>query len=452
MPYPRIHAFKPNSFQHDLILSGFQNRFTVAETAVRTGKTGAVAAWHYWQAKANPGCVGLIGVQSFKWYKRVLHPVCKELFGHVATFHGTDFVWTFPKLNNAKLIVVSAESVDAIEGVTAAWASIDEAQDIAIEMFEVLLARISDKRARFPHMMITGLPKFDSWAEHVAIDNVSARYFIDVPTSVNADNILAGYVDGLAAGLSPAEFERKVQGKKPLPKGRTFRDFIASFWIPTVKDQGGNLIQWQYEPDFQTCLGVDFGRRSHVTFRQKNDDHGVDIYFRELAGEDISTEALAHRILDVAVPRQRAKSGDKRIKIDKLSADPAGGSFQSATGLKDIQVLREILGIDVSYTFDPKLRHIPYGIELMNSRILNAAGQRRLLVSTDLYEQGTKVGPRGRSFVMSLLRSRYPEDKSGRPVSEEPIKDGLDDHARDAARYDIVNDYGRGTPTNFGAR
>jgi hypothetical protein len=452
MPYPRIHAFKPNTFQHDLIVSGFANRFTVAETAVRTGKTGAVAAWHRWQAKANPGCIGLLGVQSYKWYRRAMHEVCKELFGHEAKFHGTDFVWTFPRFGNAKIMVASAENIDTVESVTAAWASIDEAQDIDLSVFEVLLARISDKRARFPNMIVCGLPKFDSWAEGIATSNPSARYFVDIPTDVNADNILAGYVDGLAAGLSPAEFERKVRGRKPLPKGRVFRDFAAAFWIPTVKDQGGNLIQWEYERDLQTFIGVDFGRRAAVTFRQKDPQHDVDVFFKEMMPDDVSTEAIAHRILEVAVPRQRVRSDDKRIRIDRVAADPAGGSFQSATGLKDIQVLREILGCDVTYTFDPKLRHVPYGIELMNSRILNAAGRRRLMLSTDLYQAGLKVGPKGRSLAMSFLRSRYPEDRNGRPISEDPVKDGIDDHARDAARYDIVNDYGRANPATFSAR
>lgn len=452
MPYPRIEKFVPNPFQHDLIVSGFQNRFTVAETAVRTGKTGAIAAWHRWQAKASRGCIGLMGVQSFKWYRRAMHPVCKELFGHEAKFHGTDYIWTFPRFANAQIMVASAENIDSVESVTAAWASIDEAQDIDRTVFEVMLPRISDQRAQFPNMLICGLPEFDSWAEGVARDNENSRYFVNIPTDVNAGNILDGYVDGLKSGLSPEEFLRKVRGQKPMPKGRVFRNFTASYWIPTLADQGGNLVQWQYTPELQTFIGVDFGRRAAITFRQKDPDHGIDVYFREMMPDDISTEAFAHRILDVAIPRAKARTGDGKIRIDRVSADPAGGSFQSATGLKDIQILREILGCDVSYTFDPKLRHVPYGIELMNSRILNAANKRRLMLSTELYESGLKVGPKGRSLVMSLLRSRYPEDKAGRPISEDPVKDGIDDHARDAARYDIVNDYGRANPAAFNVR
>lgn len=458
MPYPRVDHFKPNDFQRELLIAAFRKPFTVAETAVRTGKSGAIAVYHRTQAKYNPGCQGLMVVPSYKWYRRVMHRVCNELFGHEARFHGTDYIWTWPRFADAEVVVVSAEQVyndpTSAEGFTAAWASFDETQDLARSVYEVILARISDKRARFPHCLLCGLPEFDSWPENLAKSMPPERvaYFDSVATGVNAEHILAGYADNLADGLSPDEYQRKVLGIKPLPKGRCFKDFLPAPYVERAALQGGSIIEWEYDPALPLRLGVDFGRRFAAVFVQRDPVKDLDVIVAEQMLDGLSTEFCATRLREIAAPRNEVKAGDKRMRVDVVSADPAGNSFQSATGMKDIQVLQDVFGMPVRYTYDTKLRSIRHGVELINSRLLNAAGKRRLVVARSVYEASKNLGPLGRSIALSLLRMRYPEDRAGRPTADEPIKDGLDDHAGDALRYDIVNEYGRASPKTLSVR
>lgn len=462
MPYPKINRFKPNDFQRKLLAACFAYGLVVATTAVRTGKTGSVAVFHRTQAKHNPGVTGIWLVESYKWYKRVAYPVCKELFGHEAIWHGTEHTWTWPKFGYAKVIVCTYQDLDSIEGITAGWGSIDEYQNVGLDAYEVLLPRISDKRAKYPTILITGLPTYDSWADDLAETVENAKHFTGIGTDVNAANIHIAFIDRLKEGLSPAEFKRRTQGLKPLPEGRVFSEWVPQEWMPGVEGENGNLIDYRYKQDYPLYLEWDFGaRRAACLFNQEHKKYGVDILLDEYNPDDTSTEAMCIHLRDLAVPRHLAGRGDTRYLLDAIYCDPAGDSTQTATGLYDIKIIKQYFpGVPIKFTFG-KLRRMPVGIELCNSRILNAAGKRRQLMTFDLWERGLKdkrqgegytKGKRGRSIALSLLRTRYPEDKSGRALSNDPIDCPIDSHCSDAWRYGVINRHGKPVSGQFPAR
>lgn len=429
--YPLAHEFKPNVFQRELLRAAFKHPLTVAETAVRTGKSGAVCFFHRQQCKLNPGVLGLIGVPSFSWYKRVVHEqIYKPMLSKEATWHGQDHIWTFPKYQDAKLAVVSEDNLRAAEGFTAGWFSMEEIQDSTYGMYETLDWRLSDKRARFPHKLLVGVPKFASWASILAATTLNAKLFDAVPTEVNADNIRAGYIEAMKERATEEEFARRALGKRPLPKGRAFPNFNPSLFIPGAPNQGGSLMHYEYNPNLPVYCGVDYGRRAAVTFRQKLPD-GRSVIFAELVPNDLTTEALGLAMLNVCVPIERAYPTDNRIKVTKFTSDPDA---------KQVPELAKVLGTHVHSTYKAVERNIAYGVELINSLLLDANGVRRLLLSHELYTKASKLDQNSRSIVLSLTRMRYPEHTEGKPLPENPIKDGIDDHCADALRYDIVLD------------
>jgi hypothetical protein len=216
-----------------------------------------------------------------------------------------------------------------------------------------------------------------------------------------------------------------------------FRDFEAR------EGSGGNLVRHTYNPAWKTYIGCDFGRKAAIVFAQEPPGTDHLVFFHEINPDDTSTEQWSRALLDVAVPRNLAKTRETRILIDETICDPAGNNWQSAEAARDIETLRANFGGNVRFTYDRKLRSIRYGIELTKGMILNAAGVRRLFVDSGMWYRGIQAGHKGRSLAMSIVRTKYPEDKIGRPVSEEPVKDGLDDHTLDAARYLIANKRGR---------
>ena len=413
----------------------------VATTAQGTGKTGALCAIHRFKAKYNPGCLGFAIVESFKWYRRVMHRTAKELFGHEAHYHGSDYTWTWH--NGAQIMVLSYEQIDSWEGPSGGWATIDEYQNQGLDAYEVVSSRLRDVRMRndIPgrnvNVTITGLPEFDSWADALAEKDPACVHFTDVGTEVNASNMQTDYIGRLKHVLSPEEYARRVHGQKPFPVGRVFRDFVAQ------EGPGGNLVRHRYNPNWRTYIGADFGRRASIVFAQEPPGTDHLVYFHELNPDDTSTEVWSRDLLDIAVPRNLAKAGDKRFLVDEFLCDPAGNNWQSAEAARDIEMVRANFGGNVRFTYDRKLRSIRYGTELLKGMILNAAGTRRLFLDSEMWQRGIQVGNKGRSLAMSIVRTKYPEDRTGKPVSEEPVKDGLDDHTLDAARYIVTNKRGR---------
>lgn len=443
MPYPRIQRFKPNPFQDKLIRAAMQSPLVVATTAQGSGKTGGLCATHRFKAKHNPGVLGFAVVESFKWYRRVMHRTAVELFGHEAHYHGSDYTWTWK--NGAQVMVLSYDQIDSWEGPSGGWATIDEYQNQGPDAYEVIASRLRDQRmvddgsapGRNTSVIIAGLMEFDSWADGMAERIPGAVHLTGIGTDVNAANMRAGYIDDLKHILSPEEYARRVKGLKPMPLGRVFRDFVPS------EGPGGNLVRHRYNPNWKTYIGADFGRRASVVFAQEPPGTDQLVYFRELHPDDTGTEQWSRDLLDIAIPRNLAKAGERRIMVDEFICDPAGNNWQSAEAARDIEMVRANFGGNVRFTYDRKLRSIRYGTELVKSMVLNAAGKRRLFLDCEMWQRGIEVGHKGRSLAMALVRTKYPEDRTGKPVSEEPLKDGLDDHALDAARYIVTNKRGR---------
>lgn len=485
MPYPQIrllgaHGTKTerrphewNPFQTAQLAALFHPdvELVVSETGVRTGKTGTMGAFHRYMAKKNPGVMGLWIVESFKWYNRIAHRTCQELFGYEAEWHHTNHVWTWRQYGGSSVMVCTYQDLQSMQGATAGWGSIDEYQNVGEDAYKELMQRISDRRVKKPTVFITGLPVFDSWAHELAVTRNAVPWsvgkagghkviaFEAIPTSVNASNLMADFDAVLEQSLDPDEYERRIKGLRPLPTGTVFKRWSAAPWSP-IPWQGGNIIDEGYNPLLPLSLDVDFGfRRSGVVATQIDKMRDLDIMVDEYNYDDMDTDGICRKLAEVY-----GRPGDRtKRRLDMICCDPAGDSVQTATALTDINILRSYFPwADIRFTFTPKLRNIANGIKEMSARVCNAAGRRRLVMSKAMWERGLKDrrnGPgyrsikRGRSAALSILRTIFPEDAAGRPLSEEPLKCPIDGHTLDAMRYGTINRHGvMGEGGQFNAR
>lgn len=481
--YPRINKLGPpgsiaagrarhewNTFQAKLLRACFKPKVTlvIATTAVRTGKTGVNAAFHREQAKLNHGVRSIWIVESYKWYNRIAKKVCEQLFGHEAVYHGTDHTWTWPAFRNAQLVICTYKDLQSMQGVTAGSGSMDESQNLGVDAHAELEQRISDKRAKHPCILITGLPEYACWPDllgksaggismkvynpDTAVDD-TCIVFEDIGSDVNTKNIHPLYLARLRKRLDPDEYERRVKGLKPMPSGRVFKHWIPLLYDPGVQGQGGNLIHWPWDPKLESWLTIDFGaRRGACMYWQGSGD--LDCMVSEDNMDDGDTEALCVLLRKTYVSRQHHTDTPERSKkpIDTIYCDPAGNNHSTAVNTDDIRVLRKHFpGVSIKYTYKKKLTHIPNGIRMVNARILNADGERRLLMDVGMWEKGLKdkrqgegytKKKRGRSAAWTIVRLKYPEDKAGQNISDHPVKCAVDSHNGDAIRYGIINRYG----------
>lgn len=484
MPYPRIQKLRPfqgdgqpnqwNSFQTEQFEATFLPgvNLVISETAVRSGKTGANAGFHRYMARANPGVRGIWLVESYKWYERVARVACDELFGHEASWHGTQHVWTWHCFGGSSVIICTYQDLQSMQGITAGWGSIDEYQNINIDAYNELRQRVSDRRVTNPVIYITGLPVFNSWAKQLAEQRNavtleeakktairgpqgqivkslhSAIHFENIGTNVNKDNILTSFTSDMRDDLDDEEYARRIEGKRPYPTGLVFKRWSEKLWSPNP-GQGGNIIQADYNPLLPVSLDIDFGfRRSAALACNYDKDKDLDIYFDEHNLDDLATKDLCEQLVEIYGPR-----GDRnRRRLDIICCDPAGASPDTATGMTDIRLLREYFPwVEIKYSYRAEHRKIANGIKAMSARVCNAAGKRRWLMTKKMWDSGLldrRTGPgykdlkKGRSLALSITRMIFPQDKAGRDQAEVPVDCPIDGHCMDAARYGLINRHG----------
>ncbi len=126
----------------------------------------------------------------------------------------------------------------------------------------------------------------------------------------------------------------------------------------------------------------------------------------------------------------------KGYRVEKIVCDPAGDGTQTATGLSDLDILRGQGFRNIRFTTDPRWRHIPTGVRLLEGLLRNTLNETRLYVAAHLDKPAAKRG-----VVKDFLGYHYPETKEGHAVKDQPQKDGVHDHTMDAARYFAVDEF-----------
>jgi hypothetical protein len=134
--------------------------------------------------------------------------------------------------------------------------------------------------------------------------------------------------------------------------------------------------------------------------------------------------------------------GFDNITIDEVWCDPASDQTESTMSLDTITMLQQIKGRTkngpaISYITGP-YRSLSYGVDKV--RTLFGDGDKqptRLKFARSLIAQEATMakGRTPRGILRDVMAYQYPEMKDGRSVSDDPLKDGVHDHANDALRY-----------------
>jgi hypothetical protein len=341
-------------------------------------------------------------------------------------------------VNGSRIYYGSADRPGTLEGTTLAWWWLDEGRLARREAWRILVARLSDPRARRMQGIVTSTPspgwlyeEFSTRKDDRDGTGELAREVFHGSTRENAAHLPPGYVEDLERTYSAREARVLIEGEFGLLVGAVLEEF----------ERKTHLVEWKYDARFRTVEVWDFGyRRPYVGWAQLVPGGvqipgkgpapfgGAWIIFDELVDENLSTEILAGR----------AKS--KGYRVDTLYCDPAGDGTQSATGLGDVNVLKAFRCAGdvprVRWTTEPRLRHIPNGIAILRGMLRNARGEIRMYVAKALDDPRKKRG-----VVKDFEGYAYPEAKEGRPVGDMPHKDGLHDHGCDAWRYFGVNEH-----------
>jgi hypothetical protein len=400
----------------------------------RGGKSRAGAEESVVLAAENEGLDGLIAAPTWG----ILHTVTLRAFhdweSHtgacpvdVIAYHNIGKHY-FQLVNGSRVYYGSADRPGSLEGTTLAWWWLDEARLVRREAWRVLIARLSDPRSKRIQGLVTSTPAA-GWLQEEFGSEREEREAFHGSTRENARNLPEGYVEGLEKTYSPREARVLIDGEFGLLVGAVYDEEF---------DRKRHLVEWRYDPRLVTAMVVDFGvRRPYVGWAQQVPEGmvipgrgralpGTWVIFDELIADDISTELLA----------QRART--KGYRVDVVYYDPAGDAREPAYGISSRAIFESAGFKNWRCALEPRLRHVPFGIELVRGMLLNVCKETRLYVAKSLDQPKVLRG-----VVKDFEGYAYPDVKDGRPVSDQPLKDGLHDHGMDGWRYLAVNEHVR---------
>jgi len=378
-------------------------------------------------SETRPGTTRLAITDTYGRADRVILPILDAWLkprGWTHTESGR--LWVHPS-NGSRIRVVNymrastrASSANPLEGINAADAWMDECQALPAEALQKAQARVG-RDGGYPGVIIcTGLPVAGAWwverAEKIAADGGTSRVLV-AASDVNLHNMPDGWLDQQRRMLSPEEYDAMINAVPRAPTGQVYDNFVARSW------PDGNLLDASPDDyrDHDITLAVDFGRSPAALLIAQDRERGLDVVVDELQPDDVDVYALAELITA------------RWWRIAHAAGDPAGRSRTDHDNRRSMDELRIALGIPhIRYTHEPERRAIPAGILTLRRLFCAADGHRRMVVLRDVWDRGRHHG--GRSIRRSILGYRYPE--SGGDV---PKKDGVTDHAMDAARYFAIN-------------
>jgi hypothetical protein len=223
--------------------------------------------------------------------------------------------------------------------------------------------------------------------------------------------------------LSARDYEALCEGRPQPPIGAVF-----SAWDPVrcVVD---------VPVDYAVCrtlVSMDFGLRRPAVLLLA--ELGRDRWHvtREWAPDDETLPDLLARLAQDLVPRRHWRAGDRRIPVDQVVADPAGGARSAQTGLPDLELVARAhplgLGVVPRVEMDPARRDIASGC----TRVDLALERGALTVARDLYDAGLRAPAERRTLARAMSGYRWDARQPGRPA-----KDGVHDHHADALRYAV---------------
>lgn len=311
----------------------------------------------------------------------------------------------------------SLENYEDIRGMEVGWVWFDEIAFGSREAYQVVLGRLRHPNGpRLAFGTTTG--NGQNWIYEYFVEEPlgnpelqKQRFIIRDVSSRNNKFLPADYLMTIAASYSGQFALQEIGGQLVSMTGNVFK---------AMND--GLVIPYTHPKDRPFFISIDFGRRRPCVLFITEFEKDKEIIFDALLPEDVLIDDLIARI-------KTRGHGEPTI----ITCDPAGDSGNTHTYETDISRVRESFpSASLYYTRDPARTRIEVGISMLENRL-----DRKLLY----FSENLKHRKQGEyaSVVSAFYELHYPQTKDGKAISNQPEKDGKNDHPVDAARYWVIN-------------
>lgn len=329
-----------------------------------------------------------------------------------------------------EIYFISAFEPERLELLTLAWVCGDEAGLWPSETLRQVISRVRDSRARVRQVAFVGVPRY-GWLHSEFGSPLRPGRAVYRMRTVDNKRVPVGYIESLIEACPNRLRECYLDGEFVAPGGSVYPEYGER-----------HIIAWDdaaVRPT-KTVAAIDWSPRTpHVLIAQIVGD-GVIPRASKLSPQHagaavvISDELVLDGSTPITTERLAMTIRERGWRIDEIVCDPAGRAAEATSGVDQIRIAQSVLGVRVIMPRTAAQRSVRNGIDHVRALLDPAKdGVPRLYISYRV-EQQYKALPhhiRNRSIVAAMRSYMYPDDVR----SDEPIKDGISDHAVDCVRY-----------------
>lgn len=344
----------------------------------------------------------------------------KKAAQQVATFNESRMEAAFP--NGGKVRFRSLDKPSNARGFTADLWVIEEASFVEGSAFsEVILPTVLNTNGEiwsiytpngydWTHEQEIGAHARGDAAVFVAptvgADFVNGQ-LVRIPHPLENDQIPWEEILAIASQMTEQRFRQEILAQRVARAGRVFGAF----------DRARHVKHVPLDKAHEIALAVDFGYRTFACAGVQNEKStGVMRVFAEGEWHELTTGQAINRIKEWFAWWPQ---------IRYIDCDPAGEGTNIQTRMSDVELLRRAFpNAKVRPMLVDVYRNPEKRAEALRERMLTADGKVRFAVD-----------PSCVCTIRALEESVYPEHKEGQAEKPEPLKDGKNDHLRDALGY-----------------
>lgn len=325
----------------------------------------------------------------------------------------------------------------------------EEASTIARGAIKTVMERFRDKSGLLHQAIFTtSLDKAGLLEELFINDQNQDRSMFDVIRAATTEATFRGpeYLSMLQKILTPEEYQRKVLAEIVVYSGLVYGKQKSRDSEGKLQERPPYLdadikhpcwLDYQYDASKPVYVGFDPGdRRAALVFAQPREYLGLLglVVFREIVMGDTSTEQIGALLRDMI----EGANGQPKYNIAGIYTDystKAEGDRKTLKKFIQGGIVKAAVQMGQERFWD-----VPSGVSLVKQQCCDYNGARRLWISTEIHKNDFGYDMFG--LRQGFSNYRYQEWKEGRPISDNPVKDGKE-HVMDALRYLVL---GRCTP------
>lgn len=452
---------RPEPYQIDFLRLG--TPYALFAGGVGAGKTAVGGCAYKEIVFLNPKGLSIIGAPSSKtlWanllgpngkFESLIEPWMviqparrheKGLYGVLNQWGYYEIRWINGHTTYALTLEAKSRADLRIQGPDACGLWGDEFGVVPEVVFQTFRERLRDESGMMKKFIITtSLDRKSPWMKRLFFDvNRDTTIFGYVKARTRDATFRSGtYVREQEAGRSAASIAEKLDAEDVVYEGLVYgeRQVYADgkakrepAYLSSAEDHPC-WMEYAHQPGQPVFVGFDPGdRRAACVFAQEIDRLGVRglVIFKEIILSDTSTEQIGFLLQQIL----KGEGGQEKLDIFKVYTD------YSTKALADRNTLKKFLqGTIVAAAVglgQEKFWDVPSGVELVKRQCCDFQGTRRLWIARSLYKNDFGYDMCG--LRQCFQNYHYHEWIDGKPISDEPVKDGKE-HAMDALRYLVL--------------